>query len=100
MAVPVIPGPVTDYVITPHAAFEMERRGLSEQIVRAVLSAPEQRLEVRRGRVVLQSRVSLGEPARTYLIRVIVEIDRQPAEVVTAYRTSKISKYWRGSHEG
>ena len=94
------PDPVTDYVITPHAAFEMERRGLSEQIVRSVLSAPEQRLEVRRGRVVLQSRVSLGEPARIYLIRVIVGIDRQPAEVVTAYRTSRISKYWRGSHEG
>ena len=94
------PDPVTDYVITPHAAFEMERRGLSEQIVRSVLSAPEQRLEVRRGRVVLQSRVSLGEPARIYLIRVIVDIDRQPAEVVTAYRTSRISKYWRGSHEG
>lgn len=94
------PDPVTDYVITPHAAFEMERRGLSEQIVRSVLSAPEQRLEVRRGRVVLQSRVSLGEPARIYLIRVIVDIHRQPAEVVTAYRTSRISKYWRGSHEG
>jgi hypothetical protein len=91
---------VTDYVITPHAAFEMERRGLSEQIVRSVLSAPEQRLEVRRGRIVLQSRVSLGEPARIYLIRVIVDIDRQPAEVVTAYRTSRISKYWRESHEG
>jgi hypothetical protein len=96
----VTPDPVTDYVITPHAAFEMERRGLSEQIVRSVLSAPEQRLEVRRGRVVLQPRVSLGEPARIYLIRVIVDIDRQPAEVVTAYRTSRISKYWRGSHEG
>jgi hypothetical protein len=96
----VTPDPVTDYVITPHVAFEMERRGLSEQIVRSVLSAPEQRLEVRRGRVVLQSRVSLGEPARNYLIRVIVDIDRQPAEVVTAYRTSRISKYWRGSHEG
>lgn len=94
------PDPVTDYVITPHAVFEMERRGLSEQIVRSVLSAPEQRLEVRRGRVVLQSKVSLGEPARIYLVRVIVDIDRQPAEVVTAYRTSRISKYWRGSHEG
>jgi hypothetical protein len=96
----VTPDPVTDYVITPHAAFEMERRGLSEQIVRSVLSAPEQRLEVRRGRIVLQSRVSLGEPARIYLIRVTVDIDRQPAEVVTAYRTSRISKYWRESHEG
>jgi hypothetical protein len=100
MAVPVTPDPVTDYVITPHAVFEMGRRGLNEQIVRSVLSAPEQRLEVRRGRVVPQSRVPLGEPARIYLIRVIVDIDRQPAEVVTAYRTSRVFKYWRESYEG
>jgi len=26
---------------------------------------------------------------------VFVDIDRQPPEVVTAYRTSKIEKYWR-----
>jgi len=96
----VTPDSVTDYVITPHATFEMGRRGLDEHIVRSVVSAPEQRLEVRRGRVVLQSRVSLGDPPRTYLLRVILDIDRQPAEVVTAYRTSRISKYWRGSHEG
>jgi hypothetical protein len=29
-----------------------------------------------------------------YLVRVFVDVDRDPAEVVTAYRTSKISKYW------
>jgi hypothetical protein len=32
-----------------------------------------------------------------YLIRVIVDVDRKPAEVVTVYRTSKISKYWKES---
>lgn len=37
----------------------------------------------------------MGEGARMYLVRVVVDIDREPAEVVTAYRTSKISKYWR-----
>jgi hypothetical protein len=32
---------------------------------------------------------------RRYLVRVFVDVDRSPAEVVTAYRTSKIDKYWR-----
>ena len=36
----------------------------------------------------------MGVPARMYLIRVVVDIDRHPAEVVTVYRTSKIPKYW------
>ena len=93
------PEPITEFVITPHAQLEMGRRGLNEETVRWILwilSAPEQRLEVRPGRILLQSRVSMGEPPRMYLIRVIVDIDRQPAEVVTVYRTGKVSKYWRG----
>jgi hypothetical protein len=87
--------PLTDYVITPHAISEIRRRGLSDETVRVVLAAPEQRLEVRPGRVVLQSRVSIGTAKRTYLVRVFVDVDRRPAEVVTAYRTSRIAKYWR-----
>jgi len=43
--------------------------------------------------VVYQSRTEFGEPGRTYLLRVFVDIDRTPATVVTAYRTSKIDKY-------
>lgn len=35
------------------------------------------------------------EPEKIYLLRVFVDIDRQPAEVVTAYRTSKVEKYWK-----
>ena len=86
-------GPVSDYVITPHCAFEMKRRMISEDVVRFVLRAPEQRLSLRPGRVVLQSKMKMED--RTYLIRVFVDIDRHPTEVVTTYLTSKISKYWR-----
>ena len=86
---------MTDYVMTVHALFEMKRRGLTEEMVHLALSSPEQRMEIRRGRVVLQSRIAMGEPAKTYLLRVFLDVDRSPAQVVTAYRTSKISKYWR-----
>jgi hypothetical protein len=60
-----------------------------------VLLTPEQRLEIRPGRIVLQSRATTGAPAKTVLVRVIVDIDRYPPEAVTAYQTSKIDKYWR-----
>jgi hypothetical protein len=30
-----------------------------------------------------------------YLVRVVVDIDRRPAEVVTVYRTTRVNKYWR-----
>ena len=89
------PRPITNYVISGHATFEMNRRGLTEEAIRAVLSGPEQELPVRPGRVILQSRMPLGSPENTYLIRILLDIDRHPPEVVTAYRTSKIAKYWR-----
>jgi hypothetical protein len=73
----------------------MERRGITEAEVAEVLSAPEQYEAVRPGRIVYQARVQSGGSSRTYLLRVFVDVDRQPPAVVTAYRTSKIEKYWR-----
>jgi hypothetical protein len=87
--------PITDYVITAHAVFEMQRRGITEEILEQVLHAPEQRFLLRAGREVLQSRIQIS--GREYLVRVFVDVDRQLAEVVTVYRTSKISKYWRNA---
>jgi hypothetical protein len=71
----------------------MRRRGIPETIVHQVLNRPEQRISVHRGRDVLQSRFEMT--AKQYLVRVFVDVDRNPAEVVTVYRTSKIDKYWR-----
>jgi hypothetical protein len=87
------PDPVRDYVITNHAAFEMKRRRISPKQVQNVLKNPGQRLTIRKGRHVLQSQISEG--GRRFLIRVFVDVDHSPAEVVTTYRTSKIDKYWR-----
>lgn len=70
----------------------MAGRGIDLATVAAVLAAPEQRLAVRSGRDVLQSRVA--QDGKTYLIRVFVDVDREPPAVVTAYRTSKVRKYW------
>ena len=71
----------------------MERRGIDQTVLRGVLAAPEQRHTVRDGRDVLQSRIPFGE--ETYLVRVFVDVNRNPADVVTVYRTSNIAKYWR-----
>jgi hypothetical protein len=68
----------------------MSRRGISEGEVNAVVEAPGQVVEVRKGRCVYQSRIESG-----WILRVFVDVDRDPAEIVTAYRSSKIAKYWR-----
>lgn len=89
------PESIDDFVISGHARLEMERRGISDEVVRRVLATPEQRFPIRSGRIVLQSRLMLGSPAAMYLVRVVVDVDRRPAEVVTVYRTTKLAKYWR-----
>lgn len=73
----------------------MVRRDLDVHLVDGILAAPEQWFKVRPGRVVLQSRVFMGTPEEMYLVRVFVDIERRPPEVITAYRTSKIWKYWK-----
>ena len=88
---------ITTYRITDHAQREMVRRQIHASEVRRVLAVPEQTEGIRPGRMVYQARAAWGEPPTTYLLRVFVDVDRQPAEVVTVYRTSKIAKYWRGS---
>ena len=84
-----IPSP-DEYRLTDHARFEMERRRISEAEVARVLSAPGQSDLVRPGRVVYQSLFESEQSGKMHLLRVLVDIDRQPAEVVTTYRTSKL----------
>ena len=87
--------PIYDFIFTDHALTEMTRRDISKEDVRKVLATPDQIEMVRDGRAVYQAKFEMGEPLRTYILRVFVDIDRKPPHVVTVYRTSKIEKYWR-----
>ena len=84
-----------EIVFSPHALHEMKRRALSMEMVRAVVEKPGQTWEIREGRMVFQSRFVDESSEKTYLVRVFVDVWRTPPEVVTAYKTSKIEKYWR-----
>ena len=84
-----------DFRLSPHAEWEMTRRGIRRELVEAVMDQPEQRLvdESRAGRWIYQSRLAF-EDGKIYLVRVVVDEDEEPPAIVTAYRTSKIEKYW------
>lgn len=77
-------------LLTDHALEQLLKRQISEVDVRQVLEQPEAVQTVRLGRVVAQA--MFGQ----HLVRVFVDVDRLPPEVVTAYRTSQIAKYRRG----
>ncbi len=82
-----------NFIFSNHALQELQRRGLQQNMVESVLNNPQQILEEKEGRKAYQSQVDFGG-GKIYLVRVIVADDLDPAVVITAYRTSKITKYW------
>ena len=72
---------ITEYRLTDHAQLEMKRRNITESEIAQVLFAPEQIEMVRLERAIYQTRFFLGDPPITYLLRVFVDIDREPPEV-------------------
>ncbi len=86
-------------ILTEHAQFEMARRGLSEDVVRRIALDPEQVVSSSLGRQVRQSRVQESADTRLLLVRVVVVEGKGILTVITAYRTSKIAKYWQAEPE-
>lgn len=82
--------------LSNHAREEMERREIPPALLDSVLGNPEQIVPGYAGTRVYQSRLDFGG-GRVYLLRAVVDDTVDPALVVTVYRTSKISKYWRDS---
>ena len=84
-----------DFRLSRHAEWEMTRRGIPLALVQAVMDQPEQRLsdDSGTGRWIHQPRLRF-EDGKMYLLRVVVDEDEHPPVIVTAYRTSKIEKYW------
>jgi hypothetical protein len=84
------------YHISNHAREEMARRKIPADIVELVMAAPQQIIDTHNERKVYQSKMTID--GKLYLVRIIVELS-DPLTIVTAYRTSKIDKYWRDDHE-
>ena len=51
------PGPLSEFLIKNHALFQMERRQISEDQVRQVLTAPQQVIDEGDSRYVYQSKL-------------------------------------------
>ena len=82
------------YRLSHHAQEEILRRQIPKEWIGSVLGQPEQRIQEGANKEVWQSRFR-DEAGRMYLVRAIVATDKDPAVIVTAYRTSKLEKYWR-----
>lgn len=78
--------------ISGHAAIELRRRNISLEDIERVLQEPQQIIPVRPNRQIHQSLIEMN--GKQYLLRLIID-EGTPPILVTAYRTSKIQKYWK-----
>jgi hypothetical protein len=80
------------YTLSKHAQQEIEPRRIPLALLEAVLENPDQVVGGRGVAKAYQSKREIG--GKMFLLRVIVDNSADPAVVVTAYRTTKIEKYW------
>ena len=85
-----------EFKLSHHAQEEMERRAIPLPLLETVLQHPQQIVLERGGKKAYQSQLDFGGDKR-FLLRAIVDDNIDPPIVVTVYRTSKISKYWRAT---
>lgn len=85
---------LTQYRLSSHVLQEMTRRDISHEVLEGVLVQPEQVVPGKGDRTIYQSCLD-NDQGKTCLIRVVVDETIDPPLVITAYRTSKVQKYWR-----
>ncbi|MCH8109216.1 MAG: DUF4258 domain-containing protein [Chloroflexi bacterium] len=82
------------FKISGHAEEELIRRNIPRRLLEETLNAPQQIVPVYGDKKAYQSQFDFGG-GKLYLLRAIVSEEGDSATVVTVYRTSRISKYWR-----
>ena len=82
-------------IFTPHSLVEIKRRQIKKELVTSVIENPQQRIQVKKERVILQGKYFDDTQKKEMLLRVIGKETREEFMVITAYKTSKIEKYWQ-----
>ncbi len=81
-----------NYRVSRHAQQTIRERNIPETAIDTVLNSPQQIVDGKDGKRVYQSVFKVYD--RQFLVRVIVNDDHDPVEVITVYKTSQIDKYW------
>jgi len=80
--------------VSAHAERQIKRRGLTHEIIFDVLNRSAQIVELDTSKIAYQKIILFQKENKNYLVRVIVNTAIQPNLIITAYKTSKISKYY------
>ena len=85
---------MTEVIFSKHAKEQIEIRKIPLEVVMKVLADP-QKIIIEEGKKICQSIIKFDNEGE-YLVRVFVNIKRNPNIIITVYRTSKFDKYYEG----
>ena len=83
-----------DLFFSRHACEQMTRRGINHETVLMVVFQPDQTIVDNEEPTIVIYQSLIKEDNQMFLLRVFVNIDKQPNVIVTLYKTTKISKYY------
>jgi hypothetical protein len=83
-------------IFSKHAEEQMLRRGITRETVLLVVSHPEEILTNDEDATVTTYQSLIKEDDQCFLLRVFINTDKFPHEIITLYKTSKIKKYYEG----
>jgi len=83
-----------DFKFSIHAREQMSRRSINHETVLMVVSKPDQTIADNENPTIVIYQSLVKEDNQMFLLRVFVNIDKQPNVIVTLYKTTKISKYY------
>jgi len=87
---------MTEITFSEHVLFEIEHRSINKKEIERLVQSPEQESPARKGRIVLQGKYYDSKERKLMLLRIIGIRTGNNFYVITAYKTSKIAKYWKG----
>lgn len=77
-----------------HSLEEMQKRKIPIELIEEVLANPQQTFSQDEEITIYQSQVNFGTDKK-YLLRLFINTKVDPKVIVTLYRTSQITRYWR-----
>ena len=83
-----------NFVFSNHAVEQMQRRNINREDVDNTMFYPEQTLTDTENPEIRIYQSLLNENGQMFLLRVFVNIIKQPNVIVTLYKTTKIQKYY------
>jgi hypothetical protein len=84
------------FIFSKHAEEQMLRRNITRETVMFVISHPEEILADAEDTTVKIFQSLIKDGNQCFLLRVFINKDKIPQEIITLYKTSKIKKYYEG----